>query len=610
MKVVRLTISNFRGIENAEMFFDGHTLFVGSNNVGKSTICEALDLVLSPDRLNRMPPIDEFDFYNARYWVPPAGEGEHGTAIPLRIEVVLTQPSASVMAKCGGHLEFWHTEEKRLIGQGEADLVSAPVTVPCLRLETVGQYDEEEDEFVAKTYFVHSPDAAEGEEKKVVPRPIKREFGFLYLRALRTGSRALSLERGSLLDIILRTKGIRTALWEKTIAKLRTMDVEADAAEIAPVLRDIEKRLNRYIALEAPGNATSLHVSDLTRDHLRKTMAFFLKLSADQNSVPFAHAGTGTLNTLVLALLSFIADLKPDNVIFAMEEPEIAVPPPTQRRIAQYLLTKTTQAFVTSHSPFVIERFDPSHTLLLTRVAGRITTQKVSDASGLTDKEFKRFARWGLCECMLGKAALVVEGLTEFHALPVAAARMEVEEPKLTAGHSLDVLGATFFYADGESNMSKFGKFFQTLGLKTFGFYDVAKRSEKATAALQAAYDINLEHKYKGFEDLVAQEMPIATLWSFLGNLRASEEVTELGIPPAQPADVDVRKLAAVALRQGKGAGWAAGLFESCPYEELPPTAMDFLRAVYAALPKPPEMKDLDDGMLDRELAALVAEQR
>jgi putative ATP-dependent endonuclease of OLD family len=144
--------------------------------------------------------------------------------------------------------------------------------------------------------------------------------------------------------------------------------------------------------------------------------------------------------------------LKPENVIFAMEEPEIAVPPPTQRRIAQYLLTKTTQAFVTSHSPFVIERFEPSNMLLLSRDMGKVGAQKVSDASGLLDKEFKQFARWGLCECMLGKAAIVVEGLTEFHALPVAAARMELEEPEITGGQSLDVLGATFFYAGGESN--------------------------------------------------------------------------------------------------------------------------------------------------------------
>lgn len=75
MNVVKLTIENFRGIRSASLFFEGHTLFVGTNNVGKSTICEALDLVLSPDRLNRFPPIDEHDFYNGSYLFPSVEEG-------------------------------------------------------------------------------------------------------------------------------------------------------------------------------------------------------------------------------------------------------------------------------------------------------------------------------------------------------------------------------------------------------------------------------------------------------------------------------------------------------------------------------------------------------
>ena len=58
MQVVRLKIENFRGIRSAELLFDGHTLLVATNNVGKSTICEALELVLGPDRLNRVPAID------------------------------------------------------------------------------------------------------------------------------------------------------------------------------------------------------------------------------------------------------------------------------------------------------------------------------------------------------------------------------------------------------------------------------------------------------------------------------------------------------------------------------------------------------------------------
>lgn len=594
MKVVRLTIANFRGIRSAELFFNGHTLMVGTNNVGKSTICEALDLVLGPDRLNRFPPVDEFDFYNATYLTPPEAEGEKPQSVPLRIEAVLIDLSEEIDNKCGGNVEFWHLKEQRVLGPGEIAAANPPDVTPCLRIETLGKYDPDEDEFVAKTYFSHSPDAAIG-ELTAVPKPIKRLFGFLYLRTLRTGSRALSLERGSLLDIILRTKGVRTSLWEKTISRLRGLDIEADAAEIDPVLRSVEKRLARYVALESPGNATKLHISELTREHLRKTMTFFLALSADQGHVPFDHAGTGTINTLVLALLSFIADLKPDTVIFAMEEPEIAVPPHTQRRIAEYLLTKTTQAFVTSHSPFVIEKFEPSKTLLLNRNAGVVTARKVSDATGLKDNDYKRFSRSGLSECMLGRAAIVVEGVTELHAMPVVARRMEENDPTL---QPLDIAGVAFFDADGESNMPKFGKFFNTLGLRTFAFYDLdykKTRKPEQAQALADNYEINVEHAHKGFEGLVSAEVPVDRLWSFLNTLKANDENGNVLIPDDRPADEVIRNLAKEALGSNKGAGWSARLFEECELHELPVTVTKFLASVYALFPPPPPINDDGD---------------
>jgi putative ATP-dependent endonuclease of OLD family len=34
-----------------------------------------------------------------------------------------------------------------------------PDVVPCLRVETIGKYDPDEDEFEARTFFSHSPDA-------------------------------------------------------------------------------------------------------------------------------------------------------------------------------------------------------------------------------------------------------------------------------------------------------------------------------------------------------------------------------------------------------------------------------------------------------------------
>lgn len=585
MKVARLIIGNFRGIKSAELHFDGHALFVGPNNVGKSTICEALDLVLGPDRVNRFPPVEEFDFYNARYLAIPAAEGESPQPIPVRIEVVLVDLDAELENRCGANIEFWKSSERRILGPGEVNVANPPEIVTCLRLETIARYDIEEDEFEAQTFFSHSPHADDGQLTRV-PKEIKRLFGFLYLRALRTGTRALSLERGSLLDILLRIKGVRTGLWEKAILRLRALNIEDDSTELAPVLEAIERRLTRYVPSHAGGRATKLHVSQLTREHLRKTMAFFLAMSEGQEHVPFALAGTGTLNTLVLALLSFIADLKPSTVIFAMEEPEIALPPHTQRRIADYLLKDTTQAFITSHSPFVIERFEPAQTLLLSRDAhGVVSTVRISDATGLKDNDYKRFARRGLTECMLGRGAIVVEGVTEFHALPVVARRMEEADDSL---QPLDIAGVAFFDAEGGGSISKFGAYFKALGLKIFSFYDSVKKPEEM-AKIAAAFDVDGQHTHPGFETLVAEEVPLNRQWTFLAELRDSGESGSVLIPANRPADDELKKLTKSALASGKGAGWAARLFESCAIEELPVSVVGFLSKVYEAFPKPPE---------------------
>ena len=108
--------------------------------------------------------------------------------------------------------------------------------VPALRIKLEGAYDIEEDEFRAECYFASPP--VDDEARRVrVTRTAKRQFGFIYLRALRTGARALSLERGSLLDIILKLKDDdRSAMWEQTLASMEELDPAIDAI---PQLREI-----------------------------------------------------------------------------------------------------------------------------------------------------------------------------------------------------------------------------------------------------------------------------------------------------------------------------------------------------------------------------------
>ena len=56
-------------------------------------------------------------------------------------------------------------------------------------------------------------------------------------------------------------------------------------------------------------------------------------------------------------------------MIFAMEEPEIALSPHTQRRVSRFVLAEMGQAIMTSHSPYVIEQFEPKDIVILDRQA-------------------------------------------------------------------------------------------------------------------------------------------------------------------------------------------------------------------------------------------------
>jgi hypothetical protein len=63
MQISTLKIKNFRGIRDGFIRFPRHSILVGGNNTGKSTIIEALTLLLGRDRLVR--ELTEHDFYGS-----------------------------------------------------------------------------------------------------------------------------------------------------------------------------------------------------------------------------------------------------------------------------------------------------------------------------------------------------------------------------------------------------------------------------------------------------------------------------------------------------------------------------------------------------------------
>ncbi|WP_259699587.1 ATP-dependent nuclease [Pseudomonas frederiksbergensis] len=477
MHLVRVRVRNFRGIAYGEVHLNGHTAFIGDNNAGKSTLLEAVDLVLGPERLSRRPVIDEHDFYAGTYVDPAKNE-----VVPIQVEVIVADLSDEQQRHFRDHIEWWDSLAKTLLVGAPPEGTDAPHVSAALRVFFNGWYDVEEDDFAGDTYYA-TPEMPDGSYLRF-SAPDKRKCGFLYLRTLRTGARALSLERGSLLDVILRLKETRLTMWEDLLDQLRALPV-GETEDIGELLLAVQDAVRHYVPSDW-AEQPHMRVSDLTRDMLRRTLTVFMGTGAKRSdgtiySAPYQHQGTGTINTLVLALLSIIAELK-QSVIFAMEEPEIALPPHTQKRIINSLRQKSAQAIFTSHSPYVLEEFEPAQVVVLKRTAGVMTGIPATYPPAVKPKAYRTEFRTRFCEALLARYVLVLEGRTEFDALPAAARRLGELDP--TRFKSLENLGVAIVDARGETNVAPLGEFLRSLGKVVFAVFD--KQSPEALAAIKA----------------------------------------------------------------------------------------------------------------------------
>lgn len=588
MQIVHLKIQNFRGIESAELLLPENVVLVGDNNSGKSTILEAIDLVLGPERIRQRPVIDEHDFYEGRYIVDE--DDEENEEIEIRVEAVVVELNEEQAGHFQEHLEFWDTENECLLENPPAERTDDEEVVPALRVAFVGGYDPEEDDFEGQTYFV-SPEPDNGELEPFRTRD-KRYCGFLFLRTLRTGSRALSLERGSLLDIILRLREQRVQMWEDVIGELREVGVaEDEELGLSDTLVEVQAKLRSFIPTEWADDP-HIRVSDLTRESLRRTLTVFMAAGSETDgyAVPFRRQGTGTINMLVFALLSMIADEK-QNVIFAMEEPEIAIPPYTQKRVIESVKATSSQVLLTSHSPYVLEEFPPEHVAILQRTGGTLTMTPSSLPPTVKMKAYRKEMRTRFCEALLARRVLIVEGRTEYDALPAASRRLAELCPDKY--RSLDSLGIAVVDAETDSQVVPLVEYFEQLGKTVFAVYDKQDDST-ITDSIQNGF----ESPEDGFEKLLANHTEFSVIESFIDDLIEDDEwpLRESDKPEEGTSERDLRRLLVKVLRKFKGSGESAELVSRCTAEEMPDFIVETLSTIQESVEPEEEEDDETDG--------------
>jgi putative ATP-dependent endonuclease of the OLD family len=568
MRIAYVDITNFRGISKGRIHFNGHTVLIGDNNAGKSTVFEAIDLVLGPDRMSRIPIVDEHDFFNGKYF-----EADK----TINIEIAVIDLTTEQKRRFVNNLEFWHIENQEIIGSNAIDEVETPGVTEVLRVKFEGSYDLDEDDFKGETSFC-SPTRDDGNLARF-GKLDKRECGFLYLRALRTGSRALSLERGSLLDIILRIRELRPKMWEDVLTQLKETSVADDTTlGVHDILTNVQKSLQEFVPSDW-GDEPHLKVSDLTREHLRKTLTVFMSTGKTGYHAPFQHQGTGTINTMVLALLSMIAEAK-KTVIFAMEEPEIAIPPYTQKRIVDSICKKSTQAIFSTHSPFVLEEFSVNNIILIHRNdEGKMSGIPVKLPSLIKPKAYSTEFRLRFAEALLAKRVLLTEGATEASSYSFAARHLSELQPGNYT--SLEGLGIAVFDAGSQNSIPIFGEYFKTLGKLVFAVFD--KQDQINLDKINGTIVHAFESPHEGFEELILEETDGAVLRKFALELCFNNEWPghlSRDKPVESFTDAQIKVSLLSYFRWSKGAKSCATLLASCNVDEMPETIKSVLESI------------------------------
>ena len=361
-----LTIERFRGIKALTLRpAPGLNVILGGGDVGKTTILDAIALLLSPTNFGTLSDTD--------YYGRSIQEG-------FAVEAVMTLPPDS-----GIDFQFkpswpweWNGEDAVVPA---TDQETSSGQDPVYRLRVRGTEDLE------LVYEIIQPDG----QADSLTAGLRRAIGLVRLGGDDRNDRDLRLVQGSALDRVLSDKGLRSRM----AAALATTEIKSHLAD------DKEQALtsldNAFISQKLPHG---LDLSIIGGYGASITSMVGLTARRDGIRLPLAGWGAGTRRLSALTVAEQNQGQAPVTVV---DELERGLEPYRQRTLVQRLRDKGSQAFATTHSPFVI-------------AAGAGAAFWFVDHEGtigpLNGKKIER-TRTGDPSVFLSRLAVIAEGDTE-----------------------------------------------------------------------------------------------------------------------------------------------------------------------------------------------------
>lgn len=367
MKIISLSIKNFRCHKDLTLELNEHHTLVGENGTGKTAILEAINMACSPYYLQSR--ISEQDFHNA-------DEGNISIEVTFNKYFFLKVPDgfASQNLPCQSIKLTIKRREKASPGKA----LSEPFTVEALCIPiTFQRHEELKEEFLP-----------EGTKLTDLPRMVQsiKEGSQSGVKITRKGGKEKTVRR-NLFSITnnerigfpnvfyfdrqrekeskvgfnsLFSKLAKELNWRfKKSAESSTV-VEHWNEYYSCVMNNVEKRKKELVdpVLKSMSDVIGTSVDDLEIALLNLEEPFsksFIAKRTGLNQVDLGGIGSGVSMLLAYYFLEHISQLSKEAVIFLIDEPELHLHPQLQQVLTKNLTSAENQTIISTHSPLFID---------------------------------------------------------------------------------------------------------------------------------------------------------------------------------------------------------------------------------------------------------------
>lgn len=504
MRVRALHIQHFRAF--TDFWFvpnEGVNVITGPNNVGKTSMLEAIRLALDPTiRFGFDEVITRFDFHDQDLEKP----------VDIRVWLAHDEHETDDV-----RLDYYDKLTKWQVGDAparvtpvEAEPMAMPSDLPkheelvCIRVSA------EWDSTAGGAVVEHAVIDEEGVARWRPSLKQRRLIDYRHFGSRRDPVRELSLSPRSSLARNLNEKELLQAFSELLEALEKQRDLVLNLGSVKSLIARLEGLLSRdvlnsIVNEDAGGFTVTFLQEGLTQLRRAATIATTRSSagSAQATGLPLSYQGHGMQNLLLLAYIADALKGSPGGCIVSFEEPEQNLEPPAARWIFRELIQATAssapdgvaksgsgsavggQCFITTHSPVLVGEADGAkHLVIMQRRPGTVTvspqareedlaaecTEAPTDAGGIAAVACSRLepaVRKALernsllySNPLFARHVLLVDGASELGCLPIAFRHFAGGSPGQDPFH----LGLEIVNVEGTGNACEHAQTLSAIG--------------------------------------------------------------------------------------------------------------------------------------------------